>query len=427
MKKFISILMLVAFVTCGIYATGSKDDGVIVIDYPTAQVGVNTSAPVVKELVKTFNQKYEGQYRVEVEEIPGDANYIEKLKVMLAGGELPPVIYGMGYNLLDIVLGQDMLVDLTDRVYSDPDWVGMYDPQTLETNTRNGKLYGISSDKSVIGYYYNKDLFAKAGIKAPAKTWDEFFAQCDTLLAAGITPLALDTADSAWITSLWFGAMTGTASKEGYDFIQQMLPTNYNIPEFIDAMEKIQMMFQKYTTVDAVGGKYEHAANNFLSGQVAMIANGSWMMPDFQDLTKTTADFVEKVGVAAYPGNFIYSDPMQGYLVVKNDDPKVVEASIAFVKHMTSNDAQRFALETQGMLPCSTSVEVTDVAREKFPLLADIVTISTNAEYYSRYTQSTMYSNLLDVISRELPRLANGEISAEDFANILTEEAKKNL
>ena len=43
--------------------------------------------------------------------------------------------------------------------------------------------------------------------------------------------------------------------------------TDYNTPEMIAAAEKIQKMYENYTTQDAIGGKYENAANNFLSGQ----------------------------------------------------------------------------------------------------------------------------------------------------------------
>ena len=82
------------------------------------------------------------------------------------------------------------------------------EPDTaLATNSRDGgKIYASSMEGQVIGYFYNKDLFKQAGTTEPAKTWDEFFLQCDKLKAAGITPLSMDTADSAWVTQLWMGA-----------------------------------------------------------------------------------------------------------------------------------------------------------------------------------------------------------------------------
>ena len=187
-------------------STGSE----IVINYPTFQCGVNTASPVVDQLIEEFNAEYAGKYRIQKEDVPGDANYVDKIKVQLGTGDLPPVVYGGGYNLLDLALAKDVVVDLTPYVEADPEWKALYSDVALTTNSRDGKIYASSSEGSLVGYFYNKDLFAQAGIDAPATTWDEFWQQCDKLKAAGITPLALDTADSAWVTSLWAGAMIAT-------------------------------------------------------------------------------------------------------------------------------------------------------------------------------------------------------------------------
>ena len=103
-------------------AASSGSGKEIVINYPTFQVGVNTSAPVISALVEGFNEKYAGQYKIVVEEVPGDANYAEKIQVMISTGSLPPVVYGGGYKLLDLALAQDLVVDLTPYVEADPEW-----------------------------------------------------------------------------------------------------------------------------------------------------------------------------------------------------------------------------------------------------------------------------------------------------------------
>ena len=112
MKRWLScilaMIMVLSLVACGGGADAPADDqagesasGEIVIKYPTFQVGSNSAAPVVAELVKQFNEKYAGQYRIEVEDVPGDANYADKIKVQLSTGELPVVVYGGGQKLLD--------------------------------------------------------------------------------------------------------------------------------------------------------------------------------------------------------------------------------------------------------------------------------------------------------------------------------------
>lgn len=439
MKKRLTALALAALMTAGCLSGcggggETTDEGAstestgeeIVINYPTFQCGVNTASPVVDQLIEEFNAEYAGKYRIQKEDVPGDANYVDKIKVQLGTGDLPPVVYGGGYNLLDLALAKDVVVDLTPYVEADPEWKALYSDVALTTNSRDGKIYASSSEGSLVGYFYNKDLFEKAGIAEPAKTWDEFWEQCDKLKAAGITPLALDTADSAWVTSLWAGAMIATSGDEGYEFMKQMNPIDYNNQPTIDAFTNVQKMLQEYTTLDAIGGKYEHAANNFLSGQAAMIANGPWMIGDFSDETKTTADFADKVGVAIFPGNFVYDAPIQGYFVTKQDDPALEEAAVEMVKFFTSAHAQQVALEVQGMVPASSTVEITETAKQNYPLLVEFLDLAEGATVRTDNLQATMYPNLLDVVSQDLPLLASGEMTPTEFCQTLSTEAAKN-
>lgn len=439
MKKRLTALALAALMTAGCLSGcggggETTDEGAstestgeeIVINYPTFQCGVNTASPVVDQLIEEFNAEYAGKYRIQKEDVPGDANYVDKIKVQLGTGDLPPVVYGGGYNLLDLALAKDVVVDLTPYVEADPEWKALYSDVALTTNSRDGKIYASSSEGSLVGYFYNKELFEKAGIAEPAKTWDEFWQQCDKLKAAGITPLALDTADSAWVTSLWAGAMIATSGDEGYEFMKQMNPIDYNNQPTIDAFTNVQKMLQEYTTLDAIGGKYEHAANNFLSGQAAMIANGPWMIGDFSDETKTTADFADKVGVAIFPGNFVYDAPIQGYFVTKQDDPALEEAAVEMVKFFTSAHAQQVALEVQGMVPASSTVEITETAKQNYPLLVEFLDLAEGATVRTDNLQATMYPNLLDVVSQDLPLLASGEMTATEFCQTLSTEAAKN-
>lgn len=438
MKRWLScalaLVMLLGLVGCG----GGTDEGAasdsgsestgdeIVINYPTFQVGTNTAAPVVAELVNRFNEEYAGQYRIEIEEVPGDANYAERIQVQISSGQLPPVVYGGGYNLLDLALEADLVVDLTDVVNADPEWAAMYDNDAWQAaNCRDGKIYASSSEGQLIGYFYNKELFDQVGIQ-PATTWEEFFDNCDKLLAAGITPLAMDTADGAWVSMLLMGAMVATSGDEGLEFMNTKYPTDYNIEPVVNAVAEMQKWYQNYTTLDAVGGAYENAANNFFSGNVAMICNGPWMIGDFSDTSKTPEGFDEKVGVATYPGGFVYDAPIEGMFVTKQDDPALEEAAIAMVKFFTSPEAQTLALEMQGMVPAAASVEITDTATTNFPLLGEFLNMASECTVRSNTFTGNMVPGLQDLFSAELPNLANGTYTPEQFCQILTDFATEN-
>lgn len=326
-------------------ATTVKADDVTEITFPTSWVGVSVNTEWFQDRLEAFNEEYGDSIKVNVEEIAGDQNYVDKLKVLYSSNSLPDTFSTGGYNLIDSM--KDQLVDLTD--YVDDDWKKLATDACWDVNSRDGKIYGIPYTRQVIGYFYNKDLFAQAGIEKPAKTWDEFFEQCDKLLDAGITPLSMDTADSGWVTSLMLGAMIGE-SDEGEQFMNTMLPTDYNTKEFIDAATRIQTMFQKYTTPDAVGGKYENAASNFFMGQTAIIANGPWMISDFYDTSMVEDGFADKVGTAMYPGDVMYNSGKIGFNVASKDE-KTLDATLTFVKFLTNEESQLKMLEITGDIP----------------------------------------------------------------------------
>lgn len=59
-------------------------------------------------------------------------------------------------------------------------------PSSLQQGSYNGSMYAVSLGEGIINLYYNKTMFAEAGIEVPqtvedAWTWDEFYEICKTL------------------------------------------------------------------------------------------------------------------------------------------------------------------------------------------------------------------------------------------------------
>jgi raffinose/stachyose/melibiose transport system substrate-binding protein len=95
-------------------------------------------------------------------------------------------------------------------------WQDEYSAYMLSNPEGNGGI--LASDKKfyeipiqanypyiIIGTFYNKDLWAKAGITAPPTTWEQWMQQLDKLKAAGIPGMAPNTAEnkSGSIWPLW--------------------------------------------------------------------------------------------------------------------------------------------------------------------------------------------------------------------------------
>ena len=108
--------------------------------------------------------------------------------------------------------------------------------------------------------------------------------------------------------------------------------------------------------------------------------------------------------------------------VAKLDKVKVA------VPNDTTNEARALTLlEKNGFFKLKADAGLTDTAKDKYPLLAEFLNLATTeGEKRSDTLQATMYANLLDVMSQQLPLLASGELDAKGFCQTLTDAAAKN-
>lgn len=202
-------------------------------------------------------------------------------------------------------------------------------------------------------------------------------------------------------------------------------PKDYNKPYIIAAAKKIQVAFQKYTTADVAGGKYDNAANNFFNSKTAIVANGAWMMVDFKDANKSPAGFYDKVGVSAFPDG-IYDEPTYGMMIGSHDKAHA-DAAIEVLKAWSNPVEEVKEMSQAGDIPESPKAVISDAYRKKNSLMSDLLKIgNSNVKYRVIDYQIQWYPNVTDGMSNLLPELAFNKITPEQFCNKLTELAKQN-
>ena len=67
-------------------------EGPVEVDYATFMVGTHQSAEAEKKVIDEFNKKYEGKIKVNIEELPSDSAYVDKMKTLAASNALPDVV-----------------------------------------------------------------------------------------------------------------------------------------------------------------------------------------------------------------------------------------------------------------------------------------------------------------------------------------------
>jgi multiple sugar transport system substrate-binding protein len=99
---------------------------------------------------------------------------------------------GEGSNPDLAIIGQRWLVDFVKLQAIEPldgfisdELKGRFIDSFLQAGMMDGKIQGLPFTASVSALYYNKDLFGKAGIAEPPKTWDELKAAAEKVSALG--------------------------------------------------------------------------------------------------------------------------------------------------------------------------------------------------------------------------------------------------
>ncbi|QHT59092.1 extracellular solute-binding protein [Paenibacillus lycopersici] len=147
----------------------------------------------------------------------------------------------------------------------------------LDYYSVDGNIYGVPDGNNIEVVYYNKDLFAQAGITTTPTTYDEFLADVKALRAKGITPIAEGEKDSWTGSFLFMNILLRTNGGPG--FLQDVVDgkKTFKDPAFIEAVTAMQDLIQaKAFEEGATSIDYNTGGNIFKTGKAAMMIMGTW-------------------------------------------------------------------------------------------------------------------------------------------------------
>jgi raffinose/stachyose/melibiose transport system substrate-binding protein len=392
-----------------------------VLNYAHWSVGTHLSRPWWEAVYKRFNEKYKGKIELKLEELPTDAMYVDKMKVLAATRQLPDVVDGVN-GIRDLAIQNGQAVELTAYLNRDPDFRDkVIGPAAIRANTESdGKIYSVTAKSEVVGYFYNRELFQKAGI-SPARNWDEWFSNCDRLRASGVAPIALMTGENSWTTNLILSAMVASRGQAGQTFMNTKFPRTYQTVEMIQGLTDIQRCLQRYATADSLGAVYDNASNNFLTEQAAIIANGPWMIADFSNADKNAPGFEKKVAFAMYPGDGLVTSYAEGYVICS--PPERRDASWALLQALTDRDSQLDFLRFLGGLPVAVDLEIPNDVRQSMPMVVEHANALGKMKYHGDTFDVMAHASVVDAFGRYYPQLAAGTLTPAAMAARLDEAA----
>lgn len=150
------------------------------------------------------------------------------------------------------------------------------DQNVLQATHIDGVGYALPIDIHMVGVFYNKKLFADAGIAAPPKTRDEFLAAARAMTGGS-------GADKRWgyavITPSQM-ALTMLGQYGGQIFTPDFSRCILDSPENRDALQFCVDLIQKEKCAPPLDGGDQWVA--FRQGRIGMVWAGIFMLPDLE-------------------------------------------------------------------------------------------------------------------------------------------------
>jgi multiple sugar transport system substrate-binding protein len=244
---------------------------------------------------------------------------------------------------------KDSLLYSSDEVLSDSVKSDLL-PNFVQSGTYQGKMYGMPDLSSARALFYNKDLFAKAGIAAPPKTWDEFTADAKKITALGdgtvgyAMPLGPEEAQAEF--SIWMFNNGGNWKTDGKWTINS--PQNVDTLTFLKSLSVTDKVTQNNPgKTDRTDGAFPL----FQSGRAGMVVGFSPLAATLDKDAKVqyaTAPMPTKAGGA--PATYGVTDYLMAFKKPGNQD-----AVKAFYDLYYSPDQVNTFIKAEGFLPVTES------------------------------------------------------------------------
>lgn len=411
----------------GSTASGGSSKGVIEVSIPSYKTGENVGAVFFEPQVERFNEKYEGQYKINLETVPQDG-FGDRLKQLAQQNKLPVLVQGGDLDwILNVVIPNGLAWDMTN-------WLeesgllerAVQDSVDYNKDKGDGKIYTIPKmTVRPTGFYYNTAMWNPEE-DLSSLTMDEMV----TLL--GDQKIAFSTAENGWVSALFLTAFIAN-QEGGVELLQAGADekiTDFSDPIFVNAVASLQQLLQNNAASNSIGAAYADAANAFMSGQAAVIANGPWMSSEFNESNSANwSNGFDGANVKAslFPGNVgIENNRAFGeWWISASASEEEIELAKAFLEFISSpEELEAYLLAEGGDAP---NIEYSEDFKEKqaeTQVLADLAADTTEETVYVPCILDVIPNSVANTeFGKLLPSLANGTYTPEEFCDWMTQKS----
>lgn len=387
-------------------------------DAVTLQMWTNATADPLKGIFQKAADDYHAAHpdvTIQITPIQNE-QFTTKMPLALQSDTPPDIYFNQGAHLLADQAQSGKVADITDATKG---WIG--DLGAAAGNWAvDGKQMGIPYTMHVVGFWYRKDLFQKAGIADTPKTLKDLEDDVAKLKAAGIAPIALGGKDR-WPDAFYYDIFALRLCDK--DTMKSQLAAGKLTDQcFADAGQATLDFLKTQPFQDGFNGTPAQqgpgsSAGLVANGKAAMELQGTWDLGVMTGLTDDK-DLPSKMGWFPFPAiDGGKGDPTaalgggDGFACTTNAHADVCAD---FLHSLSSKDVQEAMIKAN-----SITIPVVAAASEAItsPVLQDVVAFNGKAAYVQTYFDLALTTAQGQALDDAAANLFAGQGSATSVAD----------
>jgi multiple sugar transport system substrate-binding protein len=270
-SKFISLVILILCIGCSQSPEQSKQK--VKIRYLTYE-----TMPEQQKYLRQIEQKFEQAYPNIDLKVETSTSGLQKLLIMLAGGDAPDVFLWNDENLTPLV-EKGAVADIMPLINADKLEVNLYFPAVTNAFKYRNSIYGLPVQFDTDALYYNKNLFDTAQLPYPNEswTWDDFLTA-----AKKLTKDSNQDGKPEQFGCLRPDFLLVARSNGVKLFSADLKRCTLNIPESIASLKFVADIETKYKVCPTQEQMRDRAGvqgeNLFATGQIAMMVGRTYQV-----------------------------------------------------------------------------------------------------------------------------------------------------
>ena len=341
-----TVLISAVMVLCAVFVSNATGGEVEVLHWWTS----GGEAAAVQELQKML--KAEGHSWKDFAVAGGaGANAMTALKSRAVAGNPPTAAQVKGPQIQEWA-ALNVLTNLDDVAKAE-DWDNLVPGVIADIMKYKKNWVAVPVNVHRINWMWcNPEVFKKAGARYPG-TWDEFFAACEKIKAAGFIPVAFGGQN--WQEATAWEAIV--ASVGGPAFYKKTLVqadekalSSDTMVQAFDILRKIK----GYTDKNAPGRDWNLATSMVIKGEAAMQFMGDWAKGEFTAAGKVPGQDYDALAVPGTENSFLFN--VDSFIMFEVKDPAAKQAQKAMARLILSPDFQVVFNVNKGSIPVRSGI-----------------------------------------------------------------------